>query len=86
MKLRLRSVEFRIDAWRDQRGALTMPIDADPPVPAMLQSVVGTATVNTEATQEQLDALGHQVHVRCPVASMMAASGCEVDIRWVKAQ
>ena len=31
----------------------------------------------------QVDRLAHEVHRRCPVASMMAASGCLLDIKWV---
>ena len=40
MKIHLRSIHFSVDAWRDQRGALHMPIDAPPmgaPAPARLQ-------------------------------------------------
>jgi len=86
MRLRLRRIEFSLSAWRDQRGALGLPIEDDPPQPSMLRAVCGTARVDTDASQAQLDVLAHQVHKRCPIASMMAASGCEVDVRWVKAE
>lgn len=54
--------------------------------PASVPQVIeGTAAVDTEATQEQIDELAHQVHRRCPIASMLIASGCRLDIKWVKA-
>lgn len=34
-------------------------------------------------TQEQLTVLERQTEARCPVADMMIASGCKIDIQWV---
>lgn len=88
MKMRLKGISFRIDAWRDQRGAIGSPTEiehGDFRIPSHLQSVSGTALVDTDGTQAQVDELAHEVHLRCPVASMMAASGCRLDIKWLKA-
>mmetsp|Transcript_17243 Transcript_17243/g.30792 ORF Transcript_17243/g.30792 Transcript_17243/m.30792 type:complete len:236 (-) Transcript_17243:83-790(-) len=87
MRIRIRGVAFDIKARRDQRGAIHLPLNAidDFPVPSYLQVVEGQAAVDTDASQEQIDELAHQVHRRCPIASMLIASGCRLDIRWVKA-
>ena len=83
-RIKIRSMKFDIEAYRDEVGALSLPIDRDPPVPSRLQKVFGTIVVDTDATQDQIDALARQVHHRCPVANMMHLSGCEMDIQWVK--
>jgi uncharacterized OsmC-like protein len=85
-----------IVAERDERGALSLPIDVDPSVPARLQKITGTIQVYTRRTQtknkkeeapplsqEQLDMLSRQTELRCPVANMMMASGCEMNIQWI---
>jgi hypothetical protein len=85
-----------IVAERDERGALSLPIETDPPsTPARLQKITGTIQVyrkslkKTEAprppllSQEQLDMLSRQTELRCPVANMMIASGCEMNIQWI---
>jgi uncharacterized OsmC-like protein len=102
-------LEFDLAAYRDERGALTLPIEEDPPTPAMLQRIDGTIRVfikeartrkkksddrddgvgeaqedaRPAITDDQLRLLAHQTEIRCPVASMIAASGCEMDVRWV---
>ena len=63
---------------------MSLPIGEDPPVPSRLSAIWGTATVSGDPA---LDAaavarLGEIVHQRCPIASMVVASGCELDIRW----
>ena len=55
-----------------------------PPPCVCLQAVSGTVTVVTDDSQDEVDALAHQVHLRCPIASMMRASGCRLDIQWVR--
>ncbi|GAX80033.1 hypothetical protein CEUSTIGMA_g7472.t1 [Chlamydomonas eustigma] len=90
LKIRIRGISFEIEAWRDQRGALSLPItqteggSGQLMIPAMLQVVSGTAVVDTDSTQEEVDELSHQVHIRCPVASMMTRSGCQLNIKWIK--
>ena len=76
-------IEFDINGNRDERGALHLPMYTEPPVPARLEHVWGTATVyDTNASQEQISALGAEVHRRCPIANMILLSGCRLEIDW----
>ena len=85
-RLVIDKIEFDIQAHRDARGALQQPIEEIPDIPARLQYVSGTATVffkgSTSVSPEQLHLLGEQTEARCPVANMMLASGCTMDIKW----
>jgi uncharacterized OsmC-like protein len=87
LKMRPRVViagmRFTLNAERNQNGALQLPIDTPPEVWAGLTQIVGTCTVHTEAPQEQVDRLAEQVHVRCPVASMVIASGCVLNLEYI---
>ena len=89
-RLLIERMDFEIEASRDQRGALGMPIDEMPAIPARLQRVSGTVTVHfhegVEVTDDQLRILGEQTEARCPVANMMHASGCIMNIDWVKGE
>ena len=71
---------FELSAMRDERGALALPVERDPPVPARLLRVVGTVAVATDADDEQLALLERQTHRRCPVANMLVASGVDLDL------
>ena len=88
-RLIIDKIEFvDINAYRDERGALELPIDdVLPTIPARLQCVSGTINVNFKkgihVTEEQLSILAKQTEARCPVANMMHASGCVMDIKWV---
>ena len=82
-RIKMGRVEFDLEATRDERGAINLPLTAPLPAPARLERVWGTATLyDTDATQEQITSLGAQVHLRCPVANMMVLSGCVLDIDW----
>ena len=82
-KIVMGKIEFDINGNRDERGALHLPMYTEPPVPARLEHVWGTATVyDTNASQEQISALGAEVHRRCPIANMIKLSGCRLDIDW----
>lgn len=78
-------------AYRDERGALARPIDVFPSFPSRLQRVSGKVTVcfiassssSIVITPEQLRTLAKQTEARCPIANMMHASGCVMDIEWV---
>ena len=74
-------------AYRDERGALDLPIEMLPSLPSKLQCVTGTVRVHFKAassvTHEQLSILAEQTEARCPIASMMHVSGCVMDIEWV---
>ena len=82
-------LEFDVSATRDDRGALELPISNDPAIPSRLQHITGTIRVytkgnkNTCLTNEQLKLLSHQTELRCPIANMMIASGCQMDIAWL---
>jgi uncharacterized OsmC-like protein len=80
-------LEFDVTAYRDERGALDLPISRRPSIPARLQSVEGTVTVylknkNEQLSSEEIHLLAEQTEARCPVANMMAASGCKMLIQW----
>lgn len=83
-------MDFSLKARRDQRGALSMTKSRDiqvPPsdaVPSHLQEIKGEVRVYTQSSQSEVDALAMQVHTRCPVASMVHASGCKLDIEWIR--
>lgn len=93
-RLHVQRVDFELEAERDDRGATALPLDAAPPAPAMLQAVRGVARVVAQrwapkgqqappARQEDIDELARHVKARCPVAALVSASGCELDVQWV---
>jgi putative redox protein len=75
---------FDIKAYRDEQGALQLPIERTPSVSAKVQAVTGTIKVYTKKPllPEQLEMLREQTELRCPVASLLVAGGCRLDIRW----
>ena len=85
-RLIIDKIDFNIEAYRDERGALSLPITETPTIPAHLQKVAGTVIVTfkdgMEVSEEQLHMLGKQTEARCPVANMMHASGCIMEIEW----
>lgn len=85
MHITIDRIDFEVEGVRDQAGALHLPIQETPAVASRLQRIYGTAKVHTEATQEQVDELEEQVKRRCPIANMVVLSGCELDIKWMKA-
>lgn len=56
-------------------------------IPSRLQQVKGTVTVyavkNQRIAPEALKLLKEETEERCPVANMMIASGCRMDVDWV---
>lgn len=102
-RLAIERIEFDIEAYRDERGAVQQPIEDEPDVEARLQRVAGTARVflqkerrrgskeggrddegcSPKATDEEIQLLGERTEARCPIANMMAASGCAMDVAWV---
>ena len=86
----IQNLEFiDIEAFRDERGALQLPIDETPEVPSRLQRITGKILVSTRNQQglstEQMDLLKEQTEIRCPVANMIIASGCHIDVEWANA-
>jgi putative redox protein len=86
-RLLIDKMEFSLTATRDERGALQLPIDIDPPVPSRLQQVSGTIRVfaakGARIPNEQMTLLREQTEQRCPVANMMLASGCAMKVEWI---
>lgn len=78
-----------IEAARDEQGALSLPIGESPPVPSRVRRVTGTILVSIRGknviSKEQLDMLKGQTEIRCPVANMLSASGCSMDVEWIAA-
>ena len=56
-----------------------LPLDTtQPPVQSRVEHVWGSEIVyDINASQEQISALGYEVHKRCPTANMMLLSGCK---------
>ena len=86
-RLLIEKIDFDLEVHRDARGAMQLPIEKTPDIPASPQRVCGSVTVFLANGQPmppgQLRLLGEQTEARCPVANMMALSGCVVDISWV---
>ena len=85
-RLPVESIVYDVTAFRDERGALELPIDEVPSVPPRLQMISGTVAVEfetgVEVTDEQLEILAEQTEARCPVANMIRASGCIINVNW----
>jgi putative redox protein len=84
----IQKIEFNnIQAYRDERGALELPIHETPSVPSRLQRITGTIRVFSRTKEglsdEQIELLKEQTEVRCPVANMIVASGCAMEVEWV---
>lgn len=92
-------LEFdNIQAYRDEQGALELPIRQTPSVPSRLQRITGTIKVSlvpaTGSTDEQtseivfdseeLEILKEQTESRCPIANMIVESGCAMDVEWIQ--
>jgi len=87
-RLLIDRIEFDIHGYRDERGALELPIEKVPSIPARLQCVSGTVKVyfkknGMKVSNEEFSILAEQTEQRCPVANMMYASGCDMDIKWI---
>lgn len=86
----IQKLEFEnIQAFRDERGALQLPIHQTPEVPSRLQRLTGTIKVFSRnkngLSSDQMELLKEQTEIRCPVANMILASGCSIDVEWVDA-
>jgi putative redox protein len=92
-RLLIDRLEFdTIQAFRDERGALQLPIEIVPKVPSRLQRITGTIRVfpkkqaksnrSSALTNKDIQQLQEQTEARCPVANMIIASGCCMDVNW----
>lgn len=88
-RLLIDRIEFALEGYRDERGALALPIDQSPTIAARLESVSGTVKVyfkkGVSPTRSEFLILKKQTETRCPVANMIHASGCKMDIEWIDA-
>lgn len=91
-RVRISKLEFDIQAVRDNRGALHLPLSEEPPVPSRLLRIWGTIRVHvvdsagtTPLAPDTLRALQEHTERRCPVAATLVASGCALDVNWVDA-
>ena len=86
----IQKLEFEnIQAFRDERGALQLPITKTPDIPSRLEHITGKIRVfscNAQGlSSKQIELLKEQTEIRCPVANMILASGCSIDVEWVDA-
>jgi len=86
-RLLIDRMEFDLKGTRDERGALSLPIEESPTIPSRLQLVSGTVKVflvnGKEISDESMDLLKEQTELRCPVANMIVSSGCKMDVTWI---
>ena len=59
---------------------------APAPSVSRLTRIWGVAHVETDADDELIEKIGRIVHERCPVANMVVASGCSLEIEWRRAE
>eukprot|EP00559_Dactyliosolen_fragilissimus_P000380 CAMPEP_0184873884 /NCGR_PEP_ID=MMETSP0580-20130426/42083_1 /TAXON_ID=1118495 /ORGANISM="Dactyliosolen fragilissimus" /LENGTH=228 /DNA_ID=CAMNT_0027376825 /DNA_START=64 /DNA_END=747 /DNA_ORIENTATION=+ len=93
-RINIDRLEFEIEAYRDERGALSeIPIDMDSKIPQIssrLQKVEGKIIVHLKGKEkeklrlndDELCLLREHTEARCPIANMMIASGCIFDVSW----
>ena len=86
LRVRIDSIRFELEAERDPRGSLALPIDGDgaddAEVSARLTFVRGRALVRTNADAQQFSTLARQVRRRCPVAATLVAAGTRLEVVW----
>jgi hypothetical protein len=97
-RLLIEQLKFdNIQAFRDERGALQLPLipDGDDAVlpPSRLQRITGKIYIMARhskrdkeyvaISEDTLYLLRKQTEQRCPVANMMLASGCAIDVEWL---
>lgn len=87
-RVKIDTIKFDYHAVRDERGAASLPLHKEPPAPARLLAVSGTASVRLDEPTDGDDAeravaeLGKLVHARCPVAQTLLSAGVSLDVRW----
>ena len=72
-----KAMNIRLEADFDRRG-VTLVEDVAVPFPAMTLHI----DVTTDATQEQIDQIRHELEMYCPIAKVVRASGTKLDEVW----
>ena len=86
LRTKIRSIDFELEASRDPQGAAHLPVDAPAPAVSRLTRIWGVANVSIDADDATIEKIGRIVHERCPVANMVVASGCSLEIEWRRAE
>ena len=85
-RMALSHVEFSYEAERDAAASTALPLAAAlaPGRSPALSRVWGTARVfaGRDESVARVAELRSHVEARCPVAVMLRASGCSLDVRW----
>lgn len=87
-RVSIQRMEFEnIEAIRDELGAIQLPIDETPEIPSRIERITGKIKVfarkGATISSGQMELLKEQTEVRCPVANMIIASGCKIDVEWM---
>ena len=87
LRTKIRGIDFELEASRDPQGAAHLPVDAPAPAVSRLTRIWGVAHVSIDADDDAtIEEIGRIVHERCPVANMVVASGCSLEIEWRRAE
>ncbi len=85
-RMALSHIEFSYEADRDAAASTSLPLSAAlaPGRSPALRRVLGTARVfaGRDESAARVAELRSHVEARCPVAVMLRASGCTLDVRW----
>lgn len=87
-RVHINKIDFEVYGERDDAGAVSLPIDLESSQypEAKLTRIWGRAVVYTDASQTELDFIAKQVKRRCPIANMVIASGCALEISFEKGE
>lgn len=86
VRLVIERMEFDLKASRDERGALSLPIETSPTVPSRLTRISGRVIVYAEnqvIADAAMQTLKEQTEQRCPIANMIVSSGCIMEVDWI---
>jgi len=86
LRTKIRGIDFELEASRDPQGAAHLPVDGPAPAVSRLTRIWGVAHVAIDGDDELIEKIGRIVHERCPVANMVVASGCSLEIEWRRAE
>jgi putative redox protein len=87
-RVRVEKLAFDVEAWRDERGALQLPLSEHKQVPSRLLEISGTIQVYAQRrlSNEEMVVFRDETEERCPIANMIMASGCKMNVEWVNGE